>query len=94
MAEGRVYRNVCSDLKCAKPEVNTCRFDFSSKALSVAVMFRSVETVNKLIFGTSSRASRSFYVTLSRNTIGSFINPSNCLPVLAVVHLMAPKYLI
>lgn len=46
----KTYKDVCSDLKYAKPEVNrsTCGFDFSFEALSVPVTFRSVETVKKL----------------------------------------------
>lgn len=50
VAEGTAHRNECSDLKCAKPEVNKsmCGFDFSFKALSIPVMFRSVENVNNL----------------------------------------------
>lgn len=53
-----IYRNVYSDLKYAKPEVNksTCGFDFSFKVLPVLVTFRSVETVKIVIFGTSSEA--------------------------------------
>lgn len=50
VAEGTAHRNVCCDLKCAKPEVNKSMrgFDFSFKALSIPVMFRSVGNVNNL----------------------------------------------
>lgn len=66
------YRNVCSDLKYAKPEVNrsTYGFDFLFKAFSLPVTFRSVETIKKLwvlelLLGPNT--------ILSRNTIGNFI---------------------
>lgn len=72
MADQKKYRNVCSDLKYAKPEVNrsTYGFDFLFKAVSLPVTFRSVETIKKLWFLELLLGPNTI---LSRNTIGNFI---------------------